>query len=268
MRLLTLLAVSVVALKADSIDFSRYKVIVTKTTPGTLAAAGVMAVGQRVLAALEGVSYDRNWSIGAFLAAHPSIRSRLERLPWSGRESEPRYLSDGTVTVDCEYDLCGAVLRLLMPPTGQGVLLGRRACPLCGQEWPSNVAPPAGTRLDPYEQQPGIAYTGILIDCKGLGLKPAFFPCVVTEQGEEVIGPGFSTPEKIAATGLFCRFVDRSSALASDRLGPNPLIIRAIGVAGPNQCDPVISRQDASRVHSSKHNLELLEDCRVGLLTD
>lgn len=265
MRFLTILAVSSAALRADSVDFSRYTVILNRT--GT-AAMEAVASPRLVLAALDAIAYDRNWSTGAFLAAHPSVRNRLERLPLAGRALEPRYLSDGTVMVGYEYDLCGAVMRLLMPQTGQGVLLGRCACPLCGQEWPSGVEPPAGVKLEPYEQQPAAVYSGILVDCRGVELKPALFPCVVTEQGEEVIGPGFSTPEKIAAGGLFGRFTSLNSALASDRVGPNPLIVRAVGVTGYNQCDPVISRDDASRVHSSRRNLELLENCRVGLLTD
>ncbi len=134
MRFLFGLTVSVAALMADSVDFSRYTVILTKVNTAARDGTEVIASARLVLAVLDTVAYDRNWSTGAFLLAHPSVRSRLERLSLVGRALEPRYLSDGTVTVGYEYDLCGAVLRLLMPQTGQGVLVGRCACPLCGQE--------------------------------------------------------------------------------------------------------------------------------------
>jgi hypothetical protein len=155
-----------------------------------------------------------------------------------------------------------------MPPAGEGRLLGRRACPTCGQAWPEDREPPPGTRLEPCEDESGIVHTGILIDAQGLGLRPVLFPCVVTEQGDEVVGPGFADPENAAAAGPVAWFTDRNEAFASERLGTNPLVVRATGVTGANSSDPVISRQDASRIHGSRHNLELLSRCRVGILTD
>ncbi|MBM3314845.1 hypothetical protein FJY71_03255 [candidate division WOR-3 bacterium] len=268
MRFAFVLAVSAAALSADTLDFGRYTVIVTSIAGGPLEAAAGDEISRRAAAVLDAAGYDHTWSVAAYLAAHPTAQRRLHRTSSSARQTGPRYLSDGTVTIDYEYPLTGPVLRLLMPPTDHGRLLGRRACPTCGQAWPEDREPPAGARLEPYEEESGVAYTGILIDCQGLELQPVLFPCVVTEQGDEVIGPGFSDPENIAAAGPVAWFNDRTLALTSERLGVNPLVVRAIGVTGANSCDPVVSRYDAARIHGSRQNLDLLRRCRVGLLTD
>jgi hypothetical protein len=154
-----------------------------------------------------------------------------------------------------------------MPPTGYGELQGRQACPTCGQAWPEGRDAPPGTRLVPAAGD-GTRYTGILIDATGLGLRPALFPRVVTEEDKEVFGSGFSDPDHIAASGLVSYFTDRSIAYLSDRTGTDPLVVRALAVAGANGCDVVVSRYDAARIHGSKANLDLLLQCRVGILTD
>ncbi|MEO0078880.1 MAG: hypothetical protein ABIK86_07790, partial [candidate division WOR-3 bacterium] len=162
----------------------------------------------------------------------------------------------------------GAILTVILPQTGDGKLLGKTACPCCGQAWPEGKEPPPGVRLVPFESGNGTSWTGILIDATNLELKPALFPKVVTDEDQEVIGPGFASAEKLAQLGQVGWFRDRTQAFASDRVGSNPLIVRALRVTGANSCDLVVSNYDAARIHGSKANLQLLSECRVGLLVD
>jgi len=269
-RLLCVLVFGLAVASADTLDFSRYAVVVTCSEKSPLATAADLSadLSARVLAVLESTSYDQTWSVAAFLASHPQVRRKLERMTFDSRRSNPRYLSDGTVSVDYEFGLRGGVLRLLLPPTGTGRLLGRTACPCCGQPWPEGKEPPPGVKLVPFEEPNAPSYSGILIDVRGLGFKPALFPRVVTEEDAEVIGPGFTDEGNLAENGMFGYYRDRNEAVLSERIGSNPLVIRALAVTGANSSNPVISRFDARRVHSSKANLELLLLCRVGLITD
>ncbi|MEO0079409.1 MAG: hypothetical protein ABIK44_01870 [candidate division WOR-3 bacterium] len=251
---------------ADTLDFSRYAVVVSSIAENPLAAGSNLS--SRALSVLANASYDQTWSVEAFLASHPQIRRKLERMTFDSRRSSPRFLSDGMVTVDYEFSLLGGVMRLLLPPTGTGRLLGRAACPCCGQPWPEGREPGPGVKLVPYEDPNAPVWTGILIDVRGLGFKPALFPRVRTENDEEVIGPGFTDEEHLAENGVFGYYRDRDEARLSERIGSDPLVIRAISVTGSNFCDPVISRHDAVRIHSTRANLELLRQCRVGLITD
>ncbi len=261
-----LLAVLVAVAAADSLDYARQSIIVVNLETGAINMQDMAALNGRALQALRSANYDRDWTVGSYLSSHSLAQRRLERMNLANQRLGTKYLSDGTVSTEYEFPLTGAVLGLILPVTSAPRLLGRTACPCCGQPWPEGKEPPAGVKLMPYETGTVPEYTGILIDAKGFEYRPALFPRVVTESGDEVVGADFAKPEQLAQSGLVGYFHDRTQALTADRIGANPLIVRAIGIAGTNSCDLVISQADAARVHGSKSNLELLSRCRVGFL--
>jgi hypothetical protein len=263
-----LLAVLVAIAGADSLDYVRQSIIVVNLETGAIDMQNLAVLNSRALQALKSASYDRDWTVGSYLSSHPLAQRRLERMNLANQRLGTKYLSDGTVSTAYEFPLAGAVLGLILPVTSAPRLLGRTACPCCGQPWPEGKEPPPGVKLVPYETGTVPDYTGILIDAKGLECRPALFPRVVTESGDEVVGADFAKPEQMAQTGLVGYFHDRTQALTADRIGPSPLIVRAIGIAGTNSCDLIISQADAARIHGSRSNLDLLSRCRVGFLLD
>lgn len=269
MRFLVLLLTVLLGLAvADSLDYSRQSVVVVSLETGASSVQSSAAMKARALQALRAASYDRDWTVGSYLSSHPLVQRKLERMSLANQRLGTKYLSDGTVSTEFEFPLTNGVLGLMIPVRSAPRLLGRTACPCCGQPWPEGKEPPSGVNLVPHEEANLPEYTGVLIDAKGLELRPALFPRVVTEAGDEVVGPDFAEPEQIDQRGLVGYFGDRTQALTADRIGPNPLMVRALGVAGTNACDLVVSRTDAGRIHGSEANLELLSRCRVGFLTD
>ncbi len=253
---------------ADTLDYARQTVVVTSLETGSIGLQVTQSLQRRALNLLGQATYDRSRTVAGFLAANPQAERKLERIALESRQGATRFLSDGAVSTEHEFPINGAILNAILPPTGNGKLLGKTACPCCGQAWPEGKEPPPGIKLVPLESGNGQTWSGILIDATNLGLQPALFPRVVTEEDEEVIGPGFASAEKLAQFGLVGWFRDRTQAFVSERVGPNPLLIRALRVTGTNSCDVVISHYDAARIHGSKANLQLLSECRVGLLVD
>ncbi len=236
-----LLATFCAALPADTLDYARQTVVVVGVETGTSTPQAVAGLSARAREVLRNATYDRNWTVASWLAAHPLAQRKLDRLNLDSRRLGTKFLSDGTVSTEYEFQLAGAVLNLLLPPTGGGRLLGKTACPTCGQSWPEGRDPGPDVTLVPYETGTPVEYTGILIDAKGLQYRPALFPRVVTESDDEVIGPGFAKPENLAQYGPAGYFRDRVAALSSERVGANPLVVRALSVTGINSCDFVIS---------------------------
>lgn len=263
-----LLAVLVGLGAADSLDYSRVSVVVVSIDSGTRSLQSTDALKGRMLQTLKAASYDRDWTVGSYLSSHSLVQRRLERMNLTSERLGTKYLSDGTVSTEYEFPLTDAVLELMLPVRSAPHLLGRTACPCCGQPWPEGKEPPAGVELVPYETGGAPEYTGILVDAKGLESRPALFPQVVTESGDDVFSTDFASPEQLAQYGLVGYFHDRTQALIADRVSSNPLIVRALGVTGTNSCDLIISQADAARIHGSKSNLELLSRCRVGFLVD
>jgi len=263
-----LLAILVGLAAADSLDCARGSVVVVSVDSGPRTLQSTSALKDRMLRTLKSVSYDRDWTVGSYLSSHSLVSRKLERMNLTSERLGTKYLSDGTVTTEYEFPLTGAVLELMLPVRSVPRLLGRTACPCCGQPWPEGKEPPAGVELIPYETGGAPEYTGILVDAKGLNARPALFPQIVTESGEDVFSADFAKPEQMTRHGLVGYFRDRTQALTADRVGSNPLIVRALGVTGTNYCDLVVSQADAARIHGSRSNLELLTGCRVGFLID
>jgi hypothetical protein len=268
-RIVVLLSfVSLSLAAADSLDFGRQAVVVVSMTSAGAVQQPDAGLTASAVSVLRAASYDRTQSVSTWLTSHPLAQRRLDRMAWSGRKSGTSFLSDGTVSTVYEFPIPGPVLNVLLPRTGGGRLLGRTACPCCGQPWPEGKEPPPGVQLVPDETGVSSVYTGILIDVRGLNCSRALFPTVVNESDAEVVGPGFILPERLAASGAVVYYRDRAAATASDRIGSNPLVIRALRMTGANNCDAVVSQYDAARIHGTRANLELMANCKVGFLVD
>lgn len=266
--LVLFLAVLAGAAVADSLDFTRHVVVVTmpgSKSPGTDPGEQAQARARQVLAA---AAYDRDYTVGDFLAVHDRQARRLARMRLEYRPGGVRFASDGGSETDYEFPLTGVVLEVLMPVPGLKRLLGRVACPCCGREWPEDRKVPDGVELVPYEDSGAPVFTGLLVDARGLDFRPALFPRVITEAGREVYGPAFAAEEAAVTEGLAGYYRTRNEALLDGRTGSNPLVVRAIRVEGRNPCEAVISDADAARAHGSSRFLEKLARCRVGVLVD
>ena len=86
-------------------------------------------------------------------------------------------------------------------------------------------------------------YTGVIIDCTGLGLRPAMSPVIKAENGRPIYGYKNLDSDKVVANGMAS--YARSDADAT-RAGTNPLRLRAVSI--DNGANPVLSANDANRL--------------------
>ena len=102
------------------------------------------------------------------------------------------------------------------------------------------TTPPA--EIVPTGQAVG-GYTGVIIDCTGLGLRPAMSPVIKAENGRPIYGYKNLDSDKVVASGMAS--YARSDADAT-RAGTNPLRLRAVSIDGG--ANPVLSANDANRL--------------------
>ena len=115
---------------------------------------------------------------------------------------------------------------------------------------PAPTTPPAD--LVPTGRAVG-GYTGVIIDCTGLGLRPVMSPVIKAENGRPIYGYKNLDSDKVVQNGMAS--YARSEADAT-RAGTNPLRLRAVSVDG--NANPVLSAADANRL--------LLENSASGFL--
>lgn len=142
-----------------------------------------------------------------------------------------------------------AVVTPTAPTTPPAAVAVTPAAPLTPAA-PTATTPPA--EIVPKGQAVG-GYTGVIIDCTGLGLRPAMSPIIKAENGQPIYGYKNLDVDKVVASGMAS--YAHSDAEAT-RAGTNPLRLRAVSV--DHNANPVLSASDANRL--------LLENSASGFL--
>lgn len=107
-------------------------------------------------------------------------------------------------------------------------------------------------------------YTGLVIDCRGLGLQTAMSPVIKNINGTKIYGHKNLNYDKIISEGM----VDYSGDPANvSRAGSNPLIIKAVALEDFNS-NPVVSISDSNLIIIENHVTKFLQELKVVFLFD
>ena len=105
-------------------------------------------------------------------------------------------------------------------------------------------------------------YTGVVIDCRGLGLKPVMSPVIKNDKGISIYGHKNLDYDKVVSEGMANYSTDLNQV---SRAGSNPLIIRAISLTDHN-ANPIISTADANRILIENSVSHFLDNVKVVLV--
>ncbi|MDP6966787.1 MAG: hypothetical protein QF551_05910, partial [Candidatus Marinimicrobia bacterium] len=169
-----------------------------------------------------------------------------------GDYSDLRYLSDTSVEIEMQVHMSG-ISSVVLPPAGFA------------------AAPPAATATAPgaapAAPKPG-TITGLIVDARGLGIRPAMSPKVLDQTGGAVYGPGNFTREYAVKFGVAGYSKDLAKAQQDPRVVGNPLLIKGVGVQGTNKADVVIANSDAFKIRNADQGGQFLSNCKVMILLD
>lgn len=107
-------------------------------------------------------------------------------------------------------------------------------------------------------------YTGIIVDCRGLGLQPVMSPVIKNSDGVIIYGDKNLDPDKIAELGMAAYVKGNNS---TSRAGSNPLVVKAVGVENFHS-NPVLSVIDAEKVLRANNVSNFLDEASVVFLVD
>lgn len=130
----------------------------------------------------------------------------------------------------------------------------------------------------PIETVPSRVYTGIIIDARGKlnvhaefvkdTVYPCFFPKVWDEEMNLIYERNMGNPKMQIERGMIQYDWSDDEKRYADRVGHDPLRIRARKVYGQIRTDPVISCEDALKILTVPENVQLLQDGKVVILLD
>ena len=88
-------------------------------------------------------------------------------------------------------------------------------------------------------------YTGLIVDCRGLGLNPVMSPVIKNANGESIYGHKNLDSDYVISSGMASYTKDITGGVS--RAGNNPLVVKAVSLQNHNSY-PVLSVADANRV--------------------
>ncbi len=134
------------------------------------------------------------------------------------------------------------------------------------------------TPEEPIDIVSSRGYSGIIIDARGTvpvhgefvssEVFPAFFPTVWDENMNIVYEKNIADSQIVQTEGLVEYNWQDNFELYENKVGGNPLYIKACRVYGRNRTDPVIRRKDALKILTVEENRNLLRDGKVVILLD
>jgi hypothetical protein len=212
--------------------------------PSAIEAAKRVAL-RNLLERVQGMNITSEVTVQEYMVVSDVIYNRVEGAVRNFRVVDTRYKSDGSVEVEVEVPLSGIYSTVLTDyiPMGQQ---------------------PYG-----YEGTPSsTVYTGLIVDARGLGLRPALAPKIVDQNGMEVYGTGSVSRDYALQIGVVGYEKDLNRARANERVTNNPLVVKAVEVSGTHNTDVVVSNQEANMIRAAAQNLNFLQQCKVMLILD
>jgi len=165
---------------------------------------------------------------------------------------ESKYLSDTSVEVVMAVSMTG-ISEVVTAATGFAAVIP--------QDAPTTLST---TAVEPSAS----AITGIIIDARGLGVRPAMAPKIVDQNNGVVYGPGNYTREYAVTNGVAGYSKSLDNALEDMRVKGNPLVVKASTVSGANRTDVVVTSNDVMKINQANAASNVLQDCRVLFLLD
>ncbi len=166
---------------------------------------------------------------------------------------DTRYLSDTSVELTMAVSMSG-ISEIITPPIGfaEPATAGETTPPL------------STTAVEPT----AAAITGIIVDARGLGIRPAMAPKILDQNMGTVYGPGNYTREYAVTNGVAGYSKSLESAQEDMRVKGNPLVVNATSVSGANRTDVVVVNEDVMKINQANSANNVLRDCRVLFLLD
>jgi len=171
-------------------------------------AAQVVAY-RNLLEAVKGVRIDATTTVENFMVTSDVIRTQVSGFVQGAMVMDKKYMSDGSVEVTVGMQLTGALADSLLPKTPSAQ--------------PSGIAAPGAV---------GQTFTGLIIDARGLGVRPAMSPKVLNEDGKEVYGSAWINRDWAVREGMAGYLKDPAQAQQNPRVTDKPLLVKALKASG------------------------------------
>ncbi len=219
---------------------------------------------RNLLEVTQAVRIDSATVVKNFSVTDDVIMVKVSGMVKGAQIVKQEYLSDGTVEVTMQMSLHGGFAQLVLPQEIKQIE-PIKSVPSLSVEPPK----PSPAMLSKTAEKPtSEIYTGLVVNARGLNVRPAMSSKIIDENGQEVYGPAFVSREYAVQQGMSGYTKDMTAAESDPRVTNNPLTVKGLKTEGAGKADIVISNTDAFKLRSASEHLSFMKKCRVIIVVD
>ena len=224
---------------------------INSTQARLLARRAAQVVAYRnLLEAFTAIRVDSTTTVKNYVTTSDEIQAKVQGL-----------VEDAKVINERELEKGGYEVTLQMKLTGQtSQMFALKDEPARG---PLQVTPPPEDG-----RRKSASYTGLVVDARGMEVRPALMPRILTEDGQEAYSQSYVLAKYRQKEGIAAYVSDPMAAKTHPKVTANPLYVKALRPAGNSHTDLVISNAAAQTIHGVKDHFEFLEKGQVIVVVD
>jgi len=208
---------------------------------------------RNLIAILKQMKISGDLTVGEYASTHDTILAGIETVAQDAGVRRQMYTSALDVKVWVAATFYGGFLQLVLPDHIRQIPKINELKQ--GSAESAESTPSAAVGAKPY--------TGLIVDARRLNVEPVLYPTIVSEQGREIYSSVFISREFAVQNGVCAYVSDMDQALASDRAGSNPLLLKALRTTGDKTGAIVMSMADAKTLDRATERHTFLKKCRV-----
>ena len=227
------------------------------------------AYGRMVEMANE-VRVDSESTTRDFINENRVVQTKVTGMARNAEVEEIKQFDDGLFQIKMKMPMDGAEgLSAKFLPTQINKVRKVRVISHTKKGTKSSASAPSSTdAVQETTTQKALNYTGLIINVKGLGAKPAMYPRILDESGNSVYDVASANPNATIEEGLtgYRKSIDAAKQVA--RIGNNPLIIKAQKINGKYNADIIVSDSDAQKIFQADSKGGILGEAKVVVVID
>lgn len=225
--------------------------------------AAVVDAYRQLAEVVNGVQVDSETTVEQMILTSDIVKTRISAVIKGAVIVSEGELSGGGYSVTMELPLFGGTGGLAETVIERPTSI--EPFPTVAPDYrpPVNYTPPPIPDYQPPKIHSSGHYTGLVVDCRGLGtINPVMSPVIKNANGNKIYGHKNLDYDRIIREGMATYAQSMSQA---SRAGSNPLIVQAIRLDDLN-ATPVLSMENAEMVLYENNSSHFLENIAVVFL--
>lgn len=240
-------------IKATGVAHPQSKDSDNSVDPRKMLSVAKVSAQQNLLMTIKQLPVSSTDRVDTLVGFDQLFMAKIQELVKNAPVIKQAYLSDGTLWITIEFRLWGAFTQLILPLEVKQI---------------ETITPIDSSLKDDKIKSDEPEWTGLIVDARGVGLKSALVPYILDDLGGQVYGPEFISRDFAVQWGMCGYTSDVNAAPKIDRVGQNPLTVKAIRATGHEPTDIVISAVDASRIRAASEHVVILREGKVIVVVD